>query len=134
MIQIPLTQEQLVLLAPLLAQLTDANKRGENDALGAQVYPDGMVVSLISQDFVRRIQDAVYGTWLQGTDRTAEGSMADSIRPDATTIKYRAHRITWHASSEAVTAIKAYREQSGMSASATINALILDGSQSIIKS
>ena len=127
MIHIPLTDEQLTTLAPLFAQLEEANARGETDAIGAQIYPDGMVATIISEDSVRRIQDAVYGTWLHGTNRTAESRMAECIRPEATIVKYRAHRITWHASSEAVTAIKECRNRTGMGASAAINALILSG-------
>ena len=116
MIHIPLTQEQLALLAPLFAQLEEANARGETDAIGAQIYPDGMVVSIISADSVRRIQDAVYGTWLHGTNRTAESRMAEG--PD---------KIGFWTSSETVTAIKEFRNRTGLSASAVINALILSG-------
>ena len=127
MIHIPLTTEQLATLAPLFAQLHDANVQGECDALGAQIYPDGMVATIISEASVRRIQAAVYGEWIDGTNRTAESRMAEKTVSQATIIRHRAHKIGFWASSEAVTAIKECRNRTGMGASAAINALILSG-------
>ena len=131
MIHIPLTQDQFAILAPLFSQLVEANARGKYDAIGAQIYPDGMVANIISAASVRRIQEAVYGEWLVGTNRTAESRLADGqhapIYDQATIIKHRAHKIGFWASSEAVTAIKECRNRTGLSASAAINALILSG-------
>lgn len=48
MLKIELTEEQKELLEPLFQAVRDANAGGSTSAIGAQIWPDGMVVRLFN--------------------------------------------------------------------------------------
>ncbi|PKO45742.1 MAG: hypothetical protein CVU31_11645 [Betaproteobacteria bacterium HGW-Betaproteobacteria-4] len=49
MLKIELTEEQKALLEPLFQAVRDANAAGSTAAIGAQIWPDGMVVRLFDE-------------------------------------------------------------------------------------
>ena len=49
MLKIELTEEQKAILAPLFQAVRDANVSGSTAAIGAQIWPDGMVVRLFDE-------------------------------------------------------------------------------------
>ena len=49
MLKIELTEEQKALLEPLFQAVRDANASGSTAAIGAQIWPDGMVVRLLDE-------------------------------------------------------------------------------------
>jgi len=74
-IRIDLTADQCTQLQPLFDQITELNRLGQRPAVGAQIYPDGMVVTLLDEFKVRQVQIAITGGWLEGVYRTAQARM-----------------------------------------------------------
>jgi hypothetical protein len=61
MIKIELTEEQKELLEPFFQSVRDANFIGSSAAIGAQIWPDGMVVKLFLAEKVRALSVALGG-------------------------------------------------------------------------
>lgn len=63
MLKIELTKEQKYLLEPLFQAVRDANEAGLTAAIGAQIWPDGMVVRLFDQEKGKAISTALGGDY-----------------------------------------------------------------------
>lgn len=77
MLKIELTEAQKELLEPLFQAVRDANKTGSVAAIGAQIWPDGMVVKLFDQDKGEALSSALGGIYtrmhLSADDRMDTG-------------------------------------------------------------
>ncbi len=63
MLKIELTEEQITLLEPLFQAVRDANKAGKVLAIGAQIWPDGMVVKLFDDEKGKALSSALGGNY-----------------------------------------------------------------------
>ena len=63
MLKIELTEEQKALLEPLFQAVRVANKEGGVLAIGAQIWPDGMVVKLFDQEKGKALSSALGGNY-----------------------------------------------------------------------
>jgi hypothetical protein len=61
MLKITLTSEQKEQLEPLFAKVREANHRDELVCIGAQIWPDGMVVRVFREDQGRALAAALGG-------------------------------------------------------------------------
>lgn len=60
MLKIPLTKEQIALLTPLFNAVRKSDGR---IAIGAQIWPDGMIVKAFTGDAGRALSEALKGDW-----------------------------------------------------------------------
>lgn len=61
MLKIELTDAQKDLLEPMFQAVREANKKGSLASIGAQIWPDGMVVKLFDQDKGAALSSALGG-------------------------------------------------------------------------
>lgn len=63
MLKIELTEEQKALLLPLFQAVCDANAAGMTASIGAQIWPDGMVVRLFDERKGKALSTALGGDY-----------------------------------------------------------------------
>ena len=61
MLKIELTDEQREQLAPYFQAVIDGKKEGKSTAIGAQIWPDGMVVKLFDNEKGKALSKALGG-------------------------------------------------------------------------
>lgn len=75
MLNIKLTDEQVAILKPYFKAVSDGNKKGESHYIGAQIWPDGMVVRLFNAEAGAALSAALGGDperiHLSASDRVA---------------------------------------------------------------
>jgi len=78
MLKIELTEEQKTLLEPLFQAVRDANADGSTAAIGAQIWPDGMVVRLFDERKGKALS-AVLGGNYNKRHFSADGRINDGV-------------------------------------------------------
>lgn len=63
MLKIELTKKQKQLLEPFFKAVRDGNKEGKPATIGAQVWPDGMVVRLFDEEKSKALSSALGGNY-----------------------------------------------------------------------